>query len=64
VLERAARLGWAARTARDGWVLARDPESLRVADVFRAFVYDAGAIGIPETDFALTLHEYSQKEKS
>src|SRR6266513_3134086 len=64
VLERAARLGWAARTARDGWVLARDPETLRVADVFRAFVYDAGASGIPETDFALTLREYSQKEKS
>ncbi len=63
VLERAARLGWAARTARDGWVLARDPESLRVADVFRAFVYDAGAIGIPESEFGLTIKEFSQMER-
>jgi len=47
VLERAAQLGWVARTGHDGWVLARDPETLRVADAFRAFVYDAGAIGIP-----------------
>jgi membrane protein len=63
VLERAARLGWAARTGHDGWVLARDPETLRVADVFRAFVYDAGAIGIPESEFGLTIKEFSQKER-
>src|SRR3989442_1435625 len=63
VLERAARLGWAARTARDGWVLSRDPETLRVADVFRAFVYDAEAIGIPESEFGLTIREFSQKER-
>jgi len=63
VLERAARLGWAARTARDGWVLSRDPETLRVADVFRAFVYDAEAIGIPESEFGLTIREVSQKER-
>src|SRR2546425_12269395 len=62
VLERAARLGWVARTGHDDWVLARDPDTLRVADVFRAFVYDAGAIGIPESEFALTIREFSQKE--
>jgi len=63
VLERAARLGWAARTGRDGWVLARDPETLRVADVFRALVYDAGAIGIPESEFGLTIKQFSQRER-
>src|SRR2546428_50940 len=63
VLERAARLGWAARTARDGWVLARDPESLRVADGFRAVVYDAGAIGIPESEVGVRIKEVSQMER-
>ena len=64
VLELAARLGWVARTGRDGWILARDPETLRVADVFRAFVYDAGAIGIPESEFGLTIKEFSQRERT
>jgi DNA-binding IscR family transcriptional regulator len=63
VLERAARLGWVARTGHDGWVLARDPAALRVADVFRAFVYDAEAIGIPESEFGLTIKEFSRKER-
>jgi hypothetical protein len=34
-----------------------------VADVFRAFVYDAEAIGIPESEFGLTIREFSQKER-
>jgi membrane protein len=40
VLERCAVLGWAARTDREGWLLARDAGSIRVADVFRAFALD------------------------
>jgi membrane protein len=63
VLERAAALGWAARTDKEGWVLAHDAASIHVADVYRAFVFDAAAVGIPEADLALNLREYSGKEK-
>jgi len=62
-LERAARLGWAARTERDGWVLARDAEALRVADIYRAFAFDAETWGVSEADLALTLREFAAKEK-
>ena len=41
VLERAARLGWTARTEKDGWVLARDAELLPVAEIYKAFAFDA-----------------------
>ncbi len=40
VLERCAALGWTARTERDAWLLARDSASIRLADVYRAFVLD------------------------
>src|SRR5687767_2904642 len=33
VLERAARLGWTARTDKDGWVLVRDSDLLPVSEV-------------------------------
>jgi len=63
-LERAARLGWTARTDKDSWVLARDADDLRVADLHRAFVFDAEAWGIPEADLKLTLREFAGKEKN
>lgn len=44
-LERCARLGWVAKTEKDGWVLSRDPDSLRVADVYRAFALDPALTG-------------------
>jgi membrane protein len=62
-LERAARLGWAARTEKDGWVLARDADTLRVADLYRAFAFDAETWGIADDDLALTLREFAAKEK-
>ena len=40
-LERAARLGWTARTEKDSWVLARDADTIRVIDIFRKFAFDA-----------------------
>jgi membrane protein len=43
VLERCAALGWVARTEKDAWVLARSAASIRVADLYRAFVLHAGA---------------------
>jgi membrane protein len=45
VLERCAGLGWVAKTEKDGWVLARDADTIRVADIYRAFVLDPELTG-------------------
>ena len=45
VLERCAELGWVAKAEKDGWVLARDADTIRVADVYRAFVLDPDLTG-------------------
>jgi membrane protein len=63
VLERAARRGWTVRTDKDGWVLARDADLLPVAQIYQAFAFDAETWGVAESDFALTLRQYSSKEK-
>jgi len=44
-LERCAELGWVAKTEKDGWVLARDADTIRVADIYRAFVLDPDLTG-------------------
>ncbi len=41
MLERMAALGWVARTAGEGWVLAREAGALSVGDVYAAFVFDS-----------------------
>ena len=64
VLERAARLGWTARTEKDGWVLARDADLLPVAEIYKHYVFDAQTWGIDGSDLALTLRQYSTKEKA
>src|SRR5205823_9597042 len=61
ILERAAALGWAARTDRDGWVLTRDAASIQVAEVYRAFVFDADAVGVPEDNLGLSLRDLDRK---
>lgn len=43
LLGRLEALGWASRLAAGGWALLRDLGSLTVADLFRAFVFRAGA---------------------
>lgn len=63
VLERMASLGWTVRTEKDGWVLARDPGSLTLEDVYRRFAFDAAAVGLGDVDLGLSLREYSQKEQ-
>jgi membrane protein len=63
VLERAARLGWTARTDRDGWVLARDAALLPVAAIYKAFAFDADTWGIGQPELALNLREYSDQEE-
>ena len=62
ILERAKALGWAARTEKDRWILARDAESIRLGDVYRMFVFDADAVGVPEADLGLSLRDFLQKE--
>lgn len=63
VLERAARLGWTARTDRDGWVLAREATLLPVAEIYKAFAFDAETWQIGEADLGLTLSEFSMKDR-
>jgi hypothetical protein len=63
LLERARALGWVARTEKDGWVLSRDPSTIRIADVYRAFVFDADAVGVPQADLGLSLRDFLAKEK-
>jgi membrane protein len=62
ILERANALGWAVRTEKDRWVLARDPANIRLADVYRTFVFDADAVGVPETDLGLSLRDFLSRE--
>src|SRR5688572_19579276 len=63
-LERLARRGWVARTDKDSWVLARDAEELKVADLYRVLAFDAETWGITQDDLNTTLREYAMKEKS
>lgn len=44
VLERCAAQGWAARTDRENWLLARDASAIALAQVVRAFAIDAEAL--------------------
>ena len=62
ILERCRALGWCARTEKDGWVLARDAQAIALADLYRAFVFDAEAAGVREADLGLSLKEYADKE--
>jgi membrane protein len=61
ILERAATRGWTARTETDGWVLARDATRIPIADVYRAYVFDAEAVGV-HPDLGLSLHDFVAKE--
>jgi membrane protein len=62
-LERAARLGWTVRSERDGWVLSRDADTLTVAEIYKAFAFDAETWGIAEADLQQTLRDHATKEK-
>ncbi|HET7365378.1 MAG TPA: YihY family inner membrane protein [Burkholderiales bacterium] len=63
ILVRAAARGWVARTERDGWVLARDVTQIKVADVYRAFVYDADAVGVPPDHLGLSLRDFVERDR-
>ena len=63
LLERCAALGWTAKSRNDGWLLARRADSIRVADVYRSFVFDAQALtatGLPgDLGQTLVVHDRS-----
>jgi len=61
ILEQTARRGWTARLGKDGWVLSRDAASIPLGEVYKAFAYDAEAVGIGEDDLGLSLREYAEK---
>ena len=63
VLERAARLGWTARTDKDSWLLAREAHEIKVSEIYRVFAFDAETWGISAQDLASTLSEHATKEK-
>lgn len=64
LLERARVLGWVARTDKEGWVLARDTAAIGLADVYRAFIFDAAAVGVPAGDLGLSLRDYLGREQA
>jgi membrane protein len=64
ILERAAARGWVARTERDAYVLGRDASQIQVSDIYRAFVFDADAVGVPQAHLGLSLRDFVQQEDS
>jgi membrane protein len=64
ILVRAATRGWVARTERDGWILARDAAQIQVSEVYRAFVYDADAVGLPRDHLGLSLRDLVQRDRN
>ena len=65
ILERAAARGWVARTERgDGYVLARDASQIQVSDIYRAFVFDADAVGVPQGDLGVSLRDFVNREEN
>ena len=60
---RSAARGWVARTEKDGWVLAQDAESIRLADLYHEFVFNSDAVGVAESDLGLSLREYAARGK-
>jgi membrane protein len=63
VLEQTARLHWTARVGKDRWVLSRDSGAIPLSDIYQAFVYDAGAVGIDEDELRSSLRKYAEKER-
>jgi membrane protein len=70
ILERCAEAGWVAKAEKDGWVLARDADTIRVADVYRVFVLDPELTGERlaehwkhvDASLGATLRQISSKE--
>jgi hypothetical protein len=63
VLECMAALRWVVRTEKDGWILARDPDSIALADLYREFVFDPERFSLCGLDLALSLRQYSERTR-
>ena len=63
ILERGAPLGWVAKAEKENWLLARDAGSIKVDDVYRAFVYDAENGGVSDADLELSLQQFSTAQR-
>jgi len=61
ILERAAALGWVAASEKEGWLLARAADAIRVEEVYRAFVFDAASVGVKPTDLERSLQEFTRE---
>jgi membrane protein len=57
MLERMERAGWIARGAGERWVLTRGAGELQVAEVYRAFVMDAGSLRADASAEMRAMHE-------
>lgn len=57
MLDRMERLGWTARAAGEGWMLARGADTLRVVDVYQTFVMDAAPLHMHSGAPIRALHE-------
>ena len=62
VLERMAALRWVARTEKDGWLLARDADSIALADIYREFVFDPERFALTGLDLKLSLRQHSERQ--
>ena len=63
ILERGAELGWVAKGEKDLWLLARNADSIKVDDVYRAFVYDVESGGVSDADLELSLQQFSTAQR-
>jgi membrane protein len=63
ILERGAALGWVAKAEKENWLLAREANSIKVDDVYRAFVYDAQSGGVSDADLELSLQQFSTAQR-
>jgi DNA-binding IscR family transcriptional regulator len=63
ILERGATLGWVAKGEKDLWLLARNADSIKVDDVYRAFVYDVESGGVSDADLELSLQQFSTAQR-
>ena len=58
LLTRMVGQGWVARSGEDGWLLARDPAQIALADVFHAFVFDRDGLQREAATLGLRQHEW------
>jgi membrane protein len=64
ILDRALALGWVASAQKETWLLTRSADSLRLDEIYRAFVFDPDSVGIGERDLGRSLLEFSTEPRA